>query len=163
MITISLFISVVSLLGDWLLFSFPLYQGLMELYDYQRFLKDFDNSSKALAKISPWYWFLPNLKIHYEKSRAVKILKTIIKSDTDFRSAMSFIDKATAWYFVAMGGWFKMIQSMYDFLDEIGVHHDAWWLVIGVVLSTFTGLFSAYYRVSPHRQKAMLNKFNKVE
>ena len=44
----------------------------MELSDYKRFVKDFDNSSKSIAKISPWYWIMPNLKIHFEKSRAKK-------------------------------------------------------------------------------------------
>ena len=72
MIIISLFINCISLIGDWLLFSFPLNQGLMELSDYKRFVKDFDNSSKSIAKISPWYWIMPNLKIHFEKSRAKK-------------------------------------------------------------------------------------------
>ena len=39
------FVTIVSLLGDWLLFTFPLYQGLMELNDYQELLVGFDEIS----------------------------------------------------------------------------------------------------------------------
>ncbi|MCX8723103.1 hypothetical protein [Lactobacillus sp. B4005] len=157
-IKISEFINFLSLLGDWLLFAFPLYQGLMELYDYDRFLEEFDQSSKSEAKISPYYWFAPIWKIHLEKKRAVKILREFVKDDEDFRTAMSFIDKTTAWYFVSLGGWFKMISSLYDFFNEVHLY-SVWWLIVGTVLLTFTGLFSGYYRVSQKRQKAMLNKF----
>lgn len=163
MIIISLFINCISLIGDWLLFSFPLNQGLMELSDYKRFVKDFDNSSKSIAKISPWYWIMPNLKIHFEKSRAQKVLKTIIKDDNDFRTAISFTNKAAAWYFVGLGGWFKMICSLDEFLKEFHLVHFGLWLVGSVIVFTFAGLFSAYYRVSSHRQKAILAKFQKEE
>lgn len=161
MIIISFFINLISLIGDWLLFSFPLNQGLMELSDYKRFVKDFDKTSKSMAKISPWYWIMPNLKIHFEKSRAQKVLKSIIKDEDDFRTAINFTNKATAWYFVGLAGWLKMICSVYEFLEEFELRNLGWWLLLVVIVLTFAGLFSAYYRVSSHRQKVILAKFEK--
>lgn len=48
------FIAIVSLMGDWLLYSFPLYQGLMELKDYQELMDDFDKVGRKWKMVSPW-------------------------------------------------------------------------------------------------------------
>ncbi|MCT6894307.1 MAG: hypothetical protein M3Z45_02605, partial [Bombilactobacillus mellifer] len=62
-----IFIDFFEVLGEWLLFTFPIYQGLIELYDYEHFLEDFSQSSQLSDKISPWYWLLPPVKIYLEK------------------------------------------------------------------------------------------------
>ena len=157
MIKISTFINFISFLGDWLLFSFPLYQGLMELYDYKWFLTEFNQSSKSQPKISPLYWIAPIVKIYLEKKRAVKILGDIIKNESDLRTAMSFIDKATAWYFVSLGGWLKMVSSLYEFLGELHIE-SLLWLIVGTVILTFLGISSAYYRINPKRQENLISK-----
>ncbi|WP_294835693.1 hypothetical protein [uncultured Lactobacillus sp.] len=160
MFIITLFINCISFLGDWLLFAFPFYQGLMELYDYEWFLKEFNQSSKAQPKISPLYWIIPIVKIYLEKKRAVKILGSIIKKDSDLRIVMSFTDKATAWYFVSLGGWLKMVSSLYEFIGEL--HEDSILLLVGgTIVLTFLGIFSGYYRLNPKRQRVLISKIKK--
>lgn len=44
-------IAVISLIGDWLLFSFPLYQGLMELKEFKALLEEFKQVSKRWSPI----------------------------------------------------------------------------------------------------------------
>ncbi|MCO6542339.1 MAG: hypothetical protein J6573_08635, partial [Lactobacillus sp.] len=92
-----------------------------------------------------------------EKKRAVKILGDIIKNESDLRTAMSFIDKATAWYFVSLGGWLKMVSSLYEFLGELHIE-SVLWLIVGTVILTFLGISSAYYRINPKRQENLISK-----
>lgn len=145
------FIAFVSLLSDWLLFSFPLYQGLMELNDYQELLEDFDEISKKWKMVSPWWWLIPVVKIQKERTRGYRILREATKSKSERHRALSFIDKATAWYFVALAGWLKMIQSSYEVLEVFDAEEDPWLLLVIVVLLTAVGLFNAYYRIGKKR------------
>lgn len=66
------FIAVISLIGDWLLLSFPLYQGLMELKEFKALLEEFEQVSKRWRPISPWWWLIPPLKVHKERVRGNK-------------------------------------------------------------------------------------------
>lgn len=145
------FITIVSLLGDWLLFTFPLYQGLMELNDYQELLVGFDEISGKWKMISPWWWLVPVVKIQKERTRGYRILREATKSKSERHRALSFIDKATAWYFVALAGWLKMIASSYEVLEAFGCGEAAWLLIVMVVLMTAGGLFNAYYRIGKKR------------
>ncbi|QYN54904.1 hypothetical protein GYM70_05825 [Lactobacillus panisapium] len=56
-----------------------------------------------------------------------------------------------------------MICSLDEFLEEFYLVHFGCWFIGSVIVFTFAGLFSAYYRVSSHRQKAILAKFQKEE
>lgn len=144
------FIAVVSLLGDLLLFSFPLCQGLMELKEYKQLLEEFDQVSKRWKPISPWWWLLPPIKIHRERIRGNQILREAADTKRERRQAVSFLDKATAWYFVALAGWLKMITSTYELLETIKVE-NVWTLIIIVALLSSWGIFNAYYRVDAKR------------
>ncbi|MEK0307120.1 hypothetical protein [Bifidobacterium favimelis] len=147
----SYFIAFVSLLSDWLLFSFPLYQGLMELNDYQELLVNFDEISGKWKMVSPWWWLIPVVKIQMERTRGYHILREATKSKSERHRAISFIDKATAWYFVALAGWLKMIASSYELLEAFGAEEDVWILLVMVIVMTAIGLFNAYYRISKNR------------
>lgn len=145
------FIAIVSLMGDWLLYSFPLYQGLMELKDYQELMDDFDKVGRKWKMVSPWWWLIPVIKIQMERRRGYKILREATKTMSERHQAISFIDKATAWYFVSLAGWFKMITSSYETLESYGVKDNIWLLILLVVLMTTGGTFNAYYRIGAKR------------
>ena len=148
---VHLFIAIVSLLGDWLLFSFPLFQGLMELQEYQELLDGFDQISKNWSKISPWWWLVPSVKIKQERQRGYEILRQATRTRSERRRALSFLDQATAWYYVSVAGWLKMISSAYELLETIDIEKNIWLLILLVVALTAGGLFNAYYRINRKR------------
>lgn len=145
------FIAIVSLIGDWLLFTFPLFQGLMELQEYQELLDDFDQLSKNWDEVSPWWWLVPIVKIQLERKRGHEILRQATRTRSERRRALSFLDQATAWYFVSVAGWLKMVSSTYELLEIYDAKENIWLLVLLVVLLTAGGLFNAYYRIDRKR------------
>ncbi len=152
---------ILSLLGEWLLFTFPMYQGLMELDDYRNFFSKFDNYRMDYKKISPWFWILPPLKIILERNRAMKVIKKFVTSEHDIKVLMSFIDKATAWYYVSLGGWFKVVTSIYEILTENHVKLFIPVFLVLIIIATSSGFISAYYRIGSHRRRKMISKFQK--
>lgn len=157
-----IFIDFFEVLGEWLLFTFPIYQGLIELYDYEHFLEDFSQSSQLSGEISPWYWLLPPVKIYLEKQRALKILKRVINGDENqFRIVISFLDKATAWYFVSLGGWLNFVSAFYSWSEHLHWQHGEIIVLILVLCSTATGIYLPIYRVGAHHQKVILEKLRR--
>lgn len=101
--------------------------------------------------VSPWWWLIPVIKIQMERRRGYKILRKATKTKSERHQAISFIDKATAWYFVSLAGWFKMITSSYETLESYGAQDNIWLLILLVVLMTTGGTFNAYYRIGGKR------------
>lgn len=144
------FIAVISLIGDWLLLSFPLYQGLMELKEFKALLEEFEQVSKRWRPVSPWWWLIPPLKVHKERMRGNNILREAADTKRERRQAVNFLDKATAWYFVALAGWLKMITSTYELLEQYEVENV--WILAGlVIILTAGGIFNAHYRIDSKR------------
>ncbi|WP_261370311.1 hypothetical protein [Weissella cibaria] len=56
----------------WLIFTFSLYQGLLELNEQLSVVREQKGQSER--KVSPWLWLLPPLKVRNEKKRTLKIL-----------------------------------------------------------------------------------------
>lgn len=56
----------------WLIFTFSLYQGLLELNEQLSVVREQKGQSEK--KVSPWLWLLPPLKVRNEKKRTLKIL-----------------------------------------------------------------------------------------
>lgn len=138
-----------------------MYQGLMELEEYRSLFNKFDLYSYQFIKISPWYWLFPPLKIHLEKNRAMGIFKKFVDNEQEYLTLISFIDKATAWYFISVGGWFKTISSVYEILENNHVPHFWWCFLLLALIATVSGFFSARYRISQSRQQRMSKKFQR--
>lgn len=154
-------IKIIEILAEWLLFTFPMYQGLMELSDYRNIFSEFNQYRGDYHEISPWYWLIPPVKIILERNRAMKVIKRFVKTDHEIKVFISFNDKATAWYFVSLGGWMELITSIYDILQTLKLANFRWIFLVVSLIVTLTGFFSAYYRVSEIRQKKMVEKFKK--
>lgn len=143
----------ISLLADWLLFTFPLYQGLMELRDYEVLRSRYDEISKNVREVSPWWWLIFPIKIHLERIRARDILQAVSESKKIKADPISFIDKATAWYFVSVAGWLKMVDSAFDVLEELHFSRPLFSLIVSVLVLTFIGIVQIIYRISDRRLK----------
>lgn len=156
------FIMFLSLVGDWLLYTFPFYQGLMELGEYDEIMRNYGRVSKKRQGISPWWWIFPIVKIHKEKQRAVGILAELSKTHRSRKQIMGFINKATAWFYVALAGWLKMIASFYELQEELKQDNNFLIFVCGVVLLTGAGIFNAVVRVTYHHKDKLEIKLKTI-
>ncbi|KFI40213.1 hypothetical protein BACT_0915 [Bifidobacterium actinocoloniiforme DSM 22766] len=141
-------ILVASLLGDWLLYTFPLYQGLMELGEYDELMDRYGRVSKRRQTVSAWWWLIPIIKVHMERKRAVGILGELSKGRHEREKVMGFMHKATAWFYVALAGWLKMAVSAYELLEGFRLEPMIPMLIASVLLLTAAGIANVYYRIS---------------
>ncbi len=77
----------------WLIFTFSLYQGLLELNEQLSVVREQKGQSER--KVSPWLWLLPPLKVRNEKKRTLKILDENNVSRDQLSKVIGFLDKAT--------------------------------------------------------------------
>ncbi|OZG49225.1 hypothetical protein [Bombiscardovia coagulans] len=144
-------IKVLSLIADWLLYSFPFYQGLMELGEYDVIMRRYSRISKRRESVSPWWWFFPIVKVHKEKKRALAILAELSKGHHTREQVITFINKATAWFYVSLAGWLKMLVSLFDLEEQFNLSSILIFLCALVAL-TAAGIFNAVGRVTYHHK-----------
>lgn len=146
--------------GDWFLFIYPVYQAGLELQDYRKFLANYREISINVKKISPLWWLIPPYKIWLEKKRGTTILRQAVHDENEFHEAMNFLNKATAWWYVALAGLLNSIQSSYELweLFEIKLNWIFFWLLI--LLLFFSGIMQVLYRLSDWRFQHMLHIFH---
>lgn len=56
-----------SFFGNWLLFTFPLFQGCLEMKEQANTIDILTEQNSDYKKVSPWYWLLPLWKLSLEK------------------------------------------------------------------------------------------------
>lgn len=124
-------------IGSWLLFAGPIYQAALELQDEDI---EFDRIRAAGSKVekpsyvSIWWWLLPPVKMYLERNRRkefeLRVLKLLSKEDQE--AMVSFKNKATAWFFVAAGGFCIAIKETYELTE-----HNEWssWVLAGLVFT----------------------------
>lgn len=125
-------------LGSWLLFAGPIYQAALELQE-QDIESDRIRATGAMleqpAKVSPWWWLIPPVKLILERRRSNKYKRIYIDAllPEDAEALISFLNKATAWLLVAIGGLCIAIKETYELAE--GSHWDHWvfWLLVFVL------------------------------
>ena len=77
----------------WLIFTFSLYQGLLELNEQLSVVREQKGQSER--KVSPWLWLLPPLKVRNEKKRTLKILAENNVSRDQLSKVIGFLEPAS--------------------------------------------------------------------
>lgn len=121
-------------IGAWLLFAGPIYQAALELRDEDI---EIDRLHAARSKIQApartpvWWWLLPPVKIYAEfkgkREYQYRYMKALTREDIE--SLVSFRSKASAWLFVALGGFCIACKESYEL-----AHHQAWSTRILIVI-----------------------------
>ena len=151
-------LSCFELIGAWLIFIFPLYQGMLELQEQIQHVKKLGISNSKLPKVSIWYWIFPPLKIKLEKQRMFKLLSLRQTSTEELDLFLHFLDKATAWFYVALGGLLTAISVTYNTLEEFKIDLSPlvfWLLIILIIICTF---ISDNYRINSKRKQRIIQK-----
>ena len=114
-------ILLLEFLSSWLIFTFSLYQGLLELTGQLASVRE-QPIQTSQDKVSPWLWLLPPVKIRKEKERILTILAENQVSRDQLRKVVGFLDKATGWFYVALGGWLLAVAETYLAVAQLTTH-----------------------------------------
>ncbi|MBK0083328.1 hypothetical protein IAE51_05340 [Lactococcus sp. S64] len=153
---------VLSFIGTWMLYVFPLYQGTLEMSEQQRIIGKFTNKDKKFLKISNCYWLLPFLKIHLEKKRAIKILKDSTNNERDYKELLSFFDKSLVWIYVSLAGLLNGLVSTHELVEVFTIRSHTLFILGIDILMLLIGIVHAYYRVTDKRITRELVKIKKM-
>lgn len=148
-------INLLALIGDWLLFTFPVYQAGLELEEYEGFIEQYRKHSAKEEAVSPLWWLAPFYKINREKRRAMLILHQTVHTRREFDEAFSFLNKATAWWYVALAGLLGGIHSLYELVEAFEVEVNWWLFVLTVIVLVALCLGHVVYRLSGRRRERM--------
>lgn len=149
---------ILAFVGDWLLFSFPLYQGLLELTEQKKILNRLEDKKDVIKAISPWLWLLPLYKIFLEKKRAIQIIQLTSPKEKEVFAMIRYFDKATAWFYVSIAGVLKGFVSTFEVLNTYHVKINVSIFILINVCMVILGLGNALYRLSNLRNSKMVDK-----
>ncbi|GAA3629110.1 hypothetical protein GCM10022297_04840 [Lactobacillus hamsteri] len=152
--------SFLEAIGAWLLFIFPLYQAMLELDEQVEKVKNKEKNAikkiKTIPKVAPLYWIWPPLKIKLEKKRMLKILSLYDISNDQLEIFSRLVDKATAWFYVALGALLVAIANTHEVFVELypSLSLEIFWIIIIVI--TILGIMLDRYRMSDYRIKKFI-------
>jgi len=106
--------------------------------------------------VSAYWWLLPPVRLYLERRRSHRMNRLLIHQmdPTDVEALMSFLNKATGWMFVAVGGFLLALQETYDVVE----HYD-WSIGIFVILLVvMAGLCVGYALSRDMRTKRIIDR-----
>lgn len=156
-------ISLCGFVAVWLLFSFPLYQATLELSSQSiMFSQKVKGSLGSVKRISKWYWLLPPLKIHKEKQRSINIIRQLNLDEMQVRVLLNYLDKATAWFYVALAGWLNAVFVTNDLLERWGQPQAGWLLLAIIIVMTFIAIGNVKIRVDAERIEHKIKHLSQI-
>ena len=130
--------------GAWLLVAGPLYQAALELGEENISREDMAGvqpSAPAGRRPSGWWWLIP--PVGYWKQRRYaqeerKAMMAALPHDV-MANWLSFMNKATAWFYVASGAYFIALKETYELVE--GHEWPIWvfWVLVVVMAGIATG------------------------
>lgn len=148
-----------SFIGAWLLVAGPIYQAALELRD-QETQEDRIKSAAANvpkpSKVSAWWWLLPPLKLILEAKRTKKYRKAYMQAlhPEDYEALIEFMNKATAWVFIALGALLIAIKETFELTTHYEVSTAAFWIMIFVLF--YICILNTVYRIKRSEQAISL-------
>lgn len=127
-------------LGAWLLVAGPVYQAGLELeaeeFEFDR-LRKLSAQVPAPAQVSRWWWLLPPVRLVLQRVRSNRYQHMIIEvmSDEDYEAASTFINKATGWLYVGVGGLLIAAKETYELAEHYEWPIAIFWALLVVMLA----------------------------
>lgn len=149
---------LLTFVGVWMLYIFPLYQGIEELSEQKRVLRKFSVGGKKYPQVSPWWWLLPPVKISKEKQRGIKILKDNFSEEEDVRALFHFFNKTTGWFYIAIAGLLNGIVATAELAAALPFTVPLVGQLAVDLVIIVSGLLHARYRVSRRREQRLIEQ-----
>jgi hypothetical protein len=151
-------ISTIGLAGAWLLLAGSIYQAVLELRAHELAVDRLEKIGAATRtqRVSSWWWLVPPIKIYLERQRAIAQRPLYMSELTveEFESMVSYINKATGWFLVAVGGFSIATKETYQFCRER--HFAA--LVFAPIVVALAGLCLWFTRIRTSSSDQLLAK-----
>lgn len=124
-----------SFVGAWLLFAGAIYQAALELQEQDIETERIRATGRKIDlphHVSAWWWLVPPVKLVLERRRSKEYRKAHIKAllDEDVEALTAFFNKATAWVYVATGGFLIAVNETYGVVQEYGWNDVFFWIII---------------------------------
>jgi hypothetical protein len=131
-------------LGAWLLVAGPLYQAALELAEQNVSRDDMAGVQRAepsRPRPSGWWWLLPPVGYWKQRTYAQEERQAVMAAlpDDVRESWVSFMNKATAWFYVASGAFLIAIKETYELVEGHEWPTAVFWLVIVVMAGIAAG------------------------
>lgn len=141
--------SVFTFCAHWLIFAFSLYQGALHISTSHSRLREL--ASTAVKHFpGPPRWMIVCMPLWFAKKRQqiLQIVHEVEAGETSRQELLSFLDKATAWFYIALAGWINMIVALYDLFERYEAH-DLWLYLLLILLATFASFANTAIRLHP--------------
>lgn len=134
-----LIILIGGFLGAWLLVAGSVYQAALELRDQDLAVEHLRTAGEKRHRpkhVSPWWWLLPPVKIMLEKSSKDAFRREYFNnlSKDDSAALLSFMNKATAWLYVGLGGFLIAAKETYELSEHLHIHIGIFFAVVFLLL-----------------------------
>jgi hypothetical protein len=149
------FILVVGFIGAWLLFAGPVYQAALELQEQDIEMDRIRAAGANVSRpvhVSVWWWLLPPAKFYLERrrSRDYRHRYMAILSPEDVEALINFMNKATAWVLVGVGGLCIAIKETYELVEHLNWQNTVFAALLVLMFSL--SILNTVARVARTRQ-----------
>lgn len=142
-----LFLTILTFIAEWILYAFPLYQGIMELYDEEEAVKAIAHHIDKEKKVPNIFWLFPPLKVYLERRRLLKVIRKSIKKTNNIHAILGFYNKAVAWFMVSLAGLFKSVEATYSLYDTVSYKKSTVFFLVMLGSCFILSTFYIVYRV----------------
>jgi hypothetical protein len=141
--------------GAWLLFGGPVYQAVLELHeqDIERDrIAEVGGQVDAPPRVSRWWWLLPPVRYLLERRRRQEWRRAVMAalSPGEVEALITYIDKATGWLFVGLGGLLIAVKETWELREQYEWPLWVFWALVAVAAIVATG--NAAYRLERSRR-----------
>lgn len=150
---------IIVFIAKWLLFIFPIYQGIIEFLRRNNIIDFNETHSSKYPKIPVWYWILPPLKIHLEKVRINKLLKDSHIKEADAENLYFISNKATAWFYISLAGLLEGIEATHSLLASFDIKLPIYSFILLICIIIILSIISIIYRLSDNRKNTFFKKW----
>lgn len=101
------------------------------------------------------------MKIKKEKERGIRILRENIHGQEEIHALTSFLNKAVAWFYIALAGILNGLVATYDLIDVLLKNKI---LLISVIVDVFNivlGIMIVRRRMSSQHKKKIIHRIFK--
>lgn len=158
----SLWMSVLSFVANWIVFQSSLYQGALELGNQKRLMNELVQNYQEEPPIPVWYWVIPPIKLRLERNRLKKIIINHVQEEVKLDDTFIFLDRATTWLYVASASVLSAIVTTYELVIQLSDSFNTWLWIGLVILMIVFGLITISYRLSDKRKKRLTKKLRQV-
>lgn len=150
-------------LGAWLLVVGPVQQASIELSQEDA---EMDRVRATMAAQPPpppvprWWWLLPPvyLLLRRRRRRRYRDQMLLAMSAEEYRVVAAFVNKATGWLFVGVGGFLIASKETYELAEGLEWPIAVFWVLLVVMLALAIANTAA--RSRHNERKVALRKLN---